>query len=62
MRTNEDDVLELCLPCRLLGEDMHGDEGVAIKRRAITGYAGALVQLLQGLDARMGHGNPPQPR
>ncbi len=41
----------LCLPCRLLGKDMHSDEGVAIKRRAITGYARALARLLQGLDA-----------
>ena len=39
----------LCLPCRLLGEDMHDDTGVAIKEESVTGYIEALKQITQAI-------------
>ena len=40
----------LCLPCRLLGEDMHDDTGVAIKEDSVTGYIEALKRLTQAIN------------
>jgi hypothetical protein len=40
----------LCLPCRLLGEDMHDDTGVAIKADSVTGYIEALERLTQAIN------------
>ena len=39
----------LCLPCRLLGDDMHDDSGVAIKADSVTGYIEALRRLTQAI-------------
>ena len=41
----------LCLPCVLLGDDMHEDSGLAIRLGAVTGYLEALVRLVQGIAA-----------
>jgi hypothetical protein len=32
----------LCLPCQVVGEDMHDDRGVVILRDALIGYGSAL--------------------
>lgn len=40
----------LCLPCCLLGEDMHDDAGVAITEDSLMGYMDALVQLAQAIN------------
>jgi hypothetical protein len=39
----------LCLPCRLLGEDMHDDSGVAIKGASLSGYIEALKRLTRSI-------------
>ncbi|MCX6986376.1 MAG: hypothetical protein NT118_16765, partial [Lentisphaerae bacterium] len=39
----------LCLPCRLLGDDMHDDSGVAIKEHSTSGYIEALRRLTQAI-------------
>ena len=41
----------LCLPCRLLGSDMHDDSGVAVSRNSLMGYAETLAALTAGIDA-----------
>jgi hypothetical protein len=40
----------LCLPCRLLGDDMHDDVGVAITSDSIFGYMNALGQFVQAIN------------
>ena len=40
----------LCLPCRLLGDDMHDDAGVAILRKALKKYSHALQQFTQEIN------------
>jgi hypothetical protein len=40
----------LCLPCRLLGDDMHDDTGVAILQKSLEKYSHTLQQLTQGID------------
>jgi hypothetical protein len=39
----------LCLPCRLLGDDMHDDTGVAITESSATSYLSTLAQLTRGI-------------
>lgn len=39
----------LCLPCRLLGTDMHADTGVAILQESLKKYTYALQQLTEGI-------------
>jgi len=38
-----------CLPCKLLGSDMHDSEGVAILTETLHEYAEALALLLKGI-------------
>jgi len=40
----------LCLPCRLLGDDMHDDAGVAILQKSLKKYSHALQQFTQGIN------------
>jgi len=40
----------LCLPCRLLGTDMHANAGVAILCESLIGYWNALGQLSQAIN------------
>lgn len=40
----------LCLPCRLLGHDMHSDIGVAISENSLDGYMNALKHLTHNID------------
>nr|WP_321500787.1 M28 family peptidase [uncultured Dethiosulfovibrio sp.] len=40
----------LCLPCRVLGEDMHDDEGVAVKIESFRRYSRALQALTLVVD------------
>lgn len=37
----------LCLPCRVLGSDMHADTGVTIFKDSIEGFFSAFVQCAQ---------------
>jgi len=39
-----------CLPCRLLGRDMHSTKGVAIKLESVKKYAEALTTLAQAIE------------
>jgi hypothetical protein len=39
----------LCLPCRVLGRDMHARQGVAIRAESPPAYLGALSRLAQGV-------------
>jgi len=43
----------LCLPCRLLGGDMHDDTGVAIRQKSLEGYSNALRLLTLGISKDM---------
>jgi hypothetical protein len=45
----------LCLPCRLLGEDMHDDTGVAVKEDSVTGYIEVLRRLTQAIYEDLSH-------
>lgn len=39
-----------CLPCRVLGSDMHDNDGVAIRRDSLIAYAKTFAQLAQAID------------
>lgn len=47
--------LTFCLPCRLLGEDMHDDVGVAILEESPAQYLNALVQLTNSVNDDVFH-------
>lgn len=40
----------LCLPCRVLGSDMHESEGVAIRAQSADGYMRTLQRLMEAID------------
>lgn len=39
-----------CLPCRVLGSDMHDDDGVAVLKDSLVAYAQTLAWLIQAID------------
>jgi len=43
----------LCLPCRLLGRDMHDSRGVALARDSVLKYATALAELAAAIEKDM---------
>jgi hypothetical protein len=47
----------LCLPCRLLGGDMHDDIGVAIRHKSLEKYSNSLQQLAHGIIRDLGNGD-----
>ena len=42
-----------CLPCRLLGDDMHDQRGMAIAKQTVVGYAKMLERLVGRISARL---------
>ena len=43
----------LCLPCRILGDDMHDDRGVAVKLDACRNYRDALETVMREFSRRL---------
>jgi len=48
----------LCLPCRVLGEDMHADEGVEIRKPDVMSFLKALNTLTHGIHQQINQQNP----
>ena len=48
----------LCLPCRILSEDMHADEGVEIRKPDVMDFLKALNTLTHGIHQQINQQNP----
>ena len=49
----------LCLPCRILGSDMHANTGVAISTDSLIGYMNALGQIAQAINMDLDNNKRP---
>ncbi len=48
-RDNHLHCFSLCLPCRVLADDMHSDEGVAVRAASLDGFAATLSSLARSI-------------